>query len=371
MNHPLARKKRITCVAAVLTFSLSVLWSEGEAQDSWQKRWAGVLAAAKEEGSVVVAASPSLQTRLEMEPAFLKLFGVRLTYLALGGAEATARVEREAAAGRLSIDVLLSGNTELYNLFPAGRLESVKDKLILPDALDSAKWRENRLKFNDPEERYLLQTMEYILPDLFINTSIVKKGEISSWKDLLKPQYAGKLASFDPRPGGQGQAVAAYLLNLYGPDFIKQLYVGQKIAYTGDRRQLGEWIARGVYPIGLAVATREIEEWKKLGISIERVFSRDGPGGVTGGSGVIKILKNAPHPSAAVVFLNWFLTREPQEIFQRTNAMVSRRRDVSLQGVPDYVVPVEGVKYVDTYSYSYMEYYPKAQKMLEQLLGGR
>jgi ABC-type Fe3+ transport system substrate-binding protein len=362
-------RSELARLAILCGLVLSILRSGAE--EGWQKKWDGWVTAAKKEGAVVVAASPSLQTRLEMEPAFLKQFGVRLTYLALGGAEATARVETESVAGRLSIDVLLSGNTELYNLLPAGRLESVKDKLILPDASDPAKWRENRLKFNDPEERYLLQTMEYILPDLFINTSMVKKGEITSWKDLLKPQYIGKIASFDPRPGGQGQAVAAYLLNLYGSDFIKQLYAGQKVTYTGDRRQLGEWVARGVYPIGLAVATREIEEWKKLGVSIERAFPRDGPGGVTGGSGVIKILKNAPHPNAAAVFLNWFLTREPQEIFQRTNAMVSRRRDVGVQGVPDYVIPAEGVKYVDTYSYAYMEYYPKAQKTLAQLLGGR
>ena len=363
-------KSKCFALAAGFFFFALVLGAEAQAQTDWQKRWNELLAAAKKEGTVVVAASPSPETRVEMEPAFSKQFGFRLEYLALAGAEATARVEREAAAGKVTIDILLSGNTELYNLLPAGRLEPVKDKLVLPDALDTSKWRENKLKFNDPEQRYMLQTMEYILPDLFINASTIKKGEIASWKDLLKPQYAGKIASFDPRRGGQGQAVAAYLLQLFGEEFIKQLFAGQKVVYTGDRRQLGDWIARGTYPIALAVATREVEQARKLGIPIERVFSRD-TGGVTGGSGIIKIVKNAPHPNAAAVFLNWFLTKEPQEIFQRTNDMVSRRRDAGLKGVPDYVVPLEGVKYVDTYSDDYMIFYPKAQKMLQELLGGR
>ena len=371
------RPRRITLngvflAAAGFFFFALVLGAEAQAQTDWQKRWAEVLAAAKKEGTVVVAASPSPDTRAEMEPLFLKQYGFKLEYLGLAGAESTARVEREAVAGRSTLDILLSGNTELFNLHPAGRLEPVKDKLLLPEAIDLSKWRGNKLKFNDPEERYLLQTMEYILPDVFVNRTIVKPGELTSWKDLLKPQYKGKIASFDPRRPGQGQAVAAFLLNLYGPDFIKALFVDQQVIYTGDRRQMGDWLARGTYPIGIAVATREVEEAKQLGIPIERPNFPDAPGGVTGGSGTIKIVKNAPHPNAAAVFLNWFLTREAQEIFQRTNAMVSRRKDVGLKGIPDYVVPKEGLKYLDTYSYDYtVEYIPKSQKALAGLLGGR
>lgn len=356
--------------AVILSLALLGSWSDGEAQENWQKKWGETLAAAKKEGTVVVAASPSPRTRAEMEPLFMKQFGFKLDYLALGGAESNARVEREAAAGKVSIDILLSGNSELYNLLPAGKLEPVKDKILLPEALDTTKLRDNKLKYNDPEQRYFLQTMEYLLPDVFVNTQIIRKGTITTWKDLLKSEHQGKIASFDPRRGGQGQAVAAYALQLYGSDFIKQLFIGQKITYTGDRRQLGDWLARGTYPIAIAVATREIEEARALGIPIERVFPRD-QGGVTGGSSIIKIVKDAPHPNAAAVFLNWFLTKEPQEIFQRTNDMVSRRKDVGVKGVPDYVIPLEGVKYVDTYAADYMDYYPKAQKMLQELLGGR
>ena len=355
---------------AVFAFGVRLLPAYAYAEAGWQKSWDETVAAAKKEGSVVVTASPSPRTRKELEPAFKKAFGFGLEYMALGGSQATARVEREAAAGVATIDVLLSGNTELFNLLPAGRLQPIADKLLLPEVADPAQWRQNKLKFNDPERRYMLQTMEYILPDVFINTSIIKKGAITSWEDLLKPEYAGKIASFDPRRGGQGQAIAAYLLDQYQADFIKRLYVGQKVVYTGNRRQLGEWLARGTYPIAIAVATREVENHRKLGVPIDRIFSRD-TGGVTGGSSVIKMIKNAPHPNAAVVFLNWFLTREPQQIYQRTNEMVSRRKDAGVEGVPDYVIPMEGRNYLDTYSLEYMKFYPKARKMLQGLLGGR
>jgi iron(III) transport system substrate-binding protein len=213
--------------------------------------------------------------------------------------------------------------------------------------------------------------MDFVPADLVVNRSVLKDG-IGSWKDLLKPEYRGKIATFEPRSGGQGQQHAAYLLNLFGADFIKNLYVGQKVVYTGDRRQLGDWVARGTYPIVMAIATREVEEARRLGIPIERVFPEDGPGVLVGASGVIKLVRNAPHPNGASVFLNWFLTREAQEIFQRTNAMLSRRTDVDMSGIPDYIIPKQGVRYEDFYTYpATVEFFPKARKMLEQLLGGR
>jgi ABC-type Fe3+ transport system substrate-binding protein len=84
----------------------------------------------------------------------------------------------------------------------------------------------------------------------------------------------------------------------------------------------------------------------------------------------MKLVKHGPHPNAAVVFANWFLTKEPQEIYQRTVATVSRRADVDLSGIPGYVIPKEGVEYQDTYTYAYIkETRPKLQKILGEILG--
>lgn len=140
MTHWWNRKQYILMAALTLIFGLTLgLQAEALGQANWQEKWERVLAKAKKEGTVVVAASPSPKTRLELESAFAKQFGFRLEYLALGGRHSSARVEREAAAGRLTIDVLLSGNTELFKLYPAGRLGPVKDKLMLPEALDQVK----------------------------------------------------------------------------------------------------------------------------------------------------------------------------------------------------------------------------------------
>lgn len=367
--------KRWTSVTGfALSFGLSIAVifpAAVQAQTNWQKRWEAILAAAKAEGGVVVAASSlGSDTRPSLMEAFRRRFGFGLEILFISGAEMDARVDREVAAGRLTIDVLLSGADEMLSLLPAGRLEPIREKLILPEVLDATKWRKKTLKFNDPEGRYFLQTSEYMPLDLVVNTSAIKPGTITSWKDLLKAEYQGKIASFDARRAGPGMSTASYLLERFGADFVRKLYLDQQVVYTADSRQLAEWIARGVYPIGLAVGSRQVEPLRVLGQPIERVFPKDGPGYLSGGPSVMKLLKNGPHPNAAVLFANWFLTREPQEIYQRTVATVSRRADVDLNGIPDYVIPKEGVEYLDTYTYAYIkETRPKLQKILGEILG--
>jgi hypothetical protein len=87
------------------------------------------------------------------------------------------------------MDVLLSGNSELISLYPKGCLSPVKPKLILPEVADSKYWRGGALKWNDPEGQYLLQTSEAAYGWTVINTDQIKPGELTSAKDLLRPEY--------------------------------------------------------------------------------------------------------------------------------------------------------------------------------------
>jgi ABC-type Fe3+ transport system substrate-binding protein len=50
---------------------------------------------------------------------------------------------------------------------------------------------------------------------------------------------------------------------------------------------------------------------------------------VSGGSGHIVVLKDAPHPNATKVFVNWLLGEEGQDIFSRAMGQGTRRLDVN------------------------------------------
>src|SRR5713226_2153228 len=112
-NEP---KSLSVCLFCIFHFSLCVLqflallaapaWAQGK---GWVKEWNAPLAAAKKEGSVVVAGSPDPVMRGEIIPKFMSRFGIPVEFIAGRSSQIVARVATERSAGIYSIDVYLSG----------------------------------------------------------------------------------------------------------------------------------------------------------------------------------------------------------------------------------------------------------------------
>jgi len=345
----------------------------GEARQPQTDDWEKILARARQDGRVTLGTNLGTpEFRQAVTTAFPKRYGIPVELRVLEGAELVTVAGRECAAGRVSMDVLLGGLSELITLHPKGCLAPVKPKLLLPEVADGKYWRGGALKFNDLEGQYLLQLSEFAsFGRLLFNTDHVKPQELRTTGDLLKPKFKGKIAGFDPRMSGAGQATAAYLLTVLGEDYIRKLYLGQSIVYSTNHRQLSEWIARGTYAMALGVQERGFEPFLKEGFPLKVLNSLDdAPGYLLGGSGVVKIMKDAPHPDGAVVLLNWLASKEGQEISSRTVVQPSRRVDVQLDDVPSYLYPKPGVKYLDTYTHDfYVKKRPEVAKVLTNLLG--
>src|SRR5262249_15188662 len=156
----------------------------------------------------------------------------------------------------------------------------------------------------------------------------VSPSSINTWKDLLRPEYKGRIASHDPRRAGSSGTTVGYLYALFGEQYLKDLYVGQEPTFATDYRQLAEWVARGTYPIGLSLVVTAIEPLRAEGLPLERVYPEDGPGALTGGTSVVMKVKDSPNPNAAAVFLNWFASREAQAMYEREIGEMSLRTDV-------------------------------------------
>jgi ABC-type Fe3+ transport system substrate-binding protein len=342
-----------------------VLASASLAQTADPAKWAELQKKAKDEGQLVVAGPPFQGLRTALTGAFKERYGIELNYLGLMGGEVITRVDTESKAGKVTIDADLGGTSTCWAMSPRGEIESMNGKLIDPDILQPSVWRSGKPKLNEAgpspdlpaDFRCSLQTAEWVMTDLFANTTIVKPGEIASWKDLLKPQYKGKIAAFDPRRSGPGQTPVGYLAALFGNDYLKQLFIGQQVKLTADNRQLAEWVARGEYPIGIGLVQFAVETYRRQGLPIERIYPADGAGSLTGGFSVVMLIKNAPHPNAAQLFANWFAGKEAQTIYEAQMMETSLRTDISGTKVPDYVRRRDGVAYpIDDYSY---EHYTK------------
>jgi ABC-type Fe3+ transport system substrate-binding protein len=370
MNH-FARRASLAVAACTLLASFSVA---ALAADDWQagagENWQKVMEAAKKEGHVVVGGRPELGK--PMTDAFKRDTGLTLDFLGGESRDISSRLDREVRSGNVTIDFVLGGAGDI-DLAKKGLLLPLKAQLMLPGVTDGKNWIDGKLKWVDKDENYMLIGGEYIFGWPVFNTSIIKPGEITSWTDLLKPQYKGKIAAYDPRSGGPGQAAAAYLVHLHGADFLHQLYVGQDVTFTRSGPQLAEWAVRGVHPIIIGSLATDIEKFRRAGIKTLTVGEMtDGPGSLLGGSSVILQPKGSPHPNAATVFLNWYMSKPGQDVYSTTWETPSRRLDVKIASIPAYTVPKAGANYLDQYEENwYTNTRPTLQKAITDALGGQ
>jgi ABC-type Fe3+ transport system substrate-binding protein len=367
-------RKIVVAVAIALGVGLGLANGGALAQGNWQagggEKWRQVMEAAKKEGKVVVAGQPALADPFTKN--FKRDTGIELEFMAGNTRELSARFNNEARAGNLTIDAILSGGAQ-FPLMESGHLVALKPLLILPGSADGPHYPDGKAKWMDAAGTYMFQGANYLFSYPLFNSDVIKPGTVKNWKDLLKPEFKGKIAVYDPRSGGPGQAVAAYLADVFGIDFVKQLYVGQDVKYTRDGRQLVEWVARGVNAIALGASQADVETFRKQGIKNLQVLSmEDGPGSVVGGFSVLKIAKGAPHPNAATVFLNWYASQPGQQTYTDAMEEPSRRKDVKIDDLPSYIIPKPGVKYVDQYHENwYLRVRPKVEKDVVNALGGR
>jgi ABC-type Fe3+ transport system substrate-binding protein len=84
----------------------------------------------------------------------------------------------------------------------------------------------------------------------------------------------------------------------------------------------------------------------------------------------MKLIKDGPNPNGAAVLLNWFAAKEAQTIYGKNVLQPSRRTDVAVKEIPDYLIPKADAKYLDSYGYEfYAKKRPEAIKRLIELLG--
>lgn len=349
---------------------------EWQAGDPWDAgappEWEQVLAAAREEGSVVVGGFPFLAE--PMAAAFERDTGITLDWLGGGGGEISARLEQETRAGNLTIDLILGGGGELETLYPEGLLVPLRDQLILPSVQDGPWWRDGVRQWYDDEETYLLETAGWVFGYVLVNADIIDPASIQTWDDLLtNPEFTGQIISHDPLAIGPGQGGTVGLAKGgLGIEYFVELFETQEVEFTEDNTQVVELVARGTHPIALFSLQSQIERFRAEGFNLEVVRPEPVPGYLTSGFSVIKGGIDPPHPNAAQVFLNWFASPNGQEVYQGVMLEASNRVDIDKSEIPWYVVPEEGRTYFeDSYADFRLNERPQLIAALTEALGGR
>jgi iron(III) transport system substrate-binding protein len=316
-----------------------------------EQSWDALVAAAKREGKVVVTGPPDPQVRQTLPAAFKARYGITVEYLGVRTSDIAAKLRAERSAGLYTVDVVLGGIQTMATIFHREKvLDPIKPVLIMPEVVDASKWKSGKLPFVDPEQQYVLRLWNSVTPSFYINTQVVKPGDLRSARDLLDPKWRGKISAEDATLPGSGSAQAArYHLQL-GEEFVKKLYIDQKPVISRERRQLTDWLIRGTYPIALNADEDEVERLRKEGMPVTAVFSLpDLPGATNTGEGQVGMFKNAPNPNAAKLFINWIASKEGLDVYARARGRSPTRNDIDERSfLPEASIPRPGVKYFDT-----------------------
>jgi iron(III) transport system substrate-binding protein len=278
-----------------------------------------------------------------------------MDYLSARSSDTAAKVRAERGAGIYTVDAALAGNQTMFIILLGEKmLAPLKPELILPEVTDGSKWKRGSLWFPDPEQQYVLRLFNTVNEAFWVNTAQVKPGDLRKVADLLDPKWKGKIAFMDPTVSGTGNNQAASLYIRFGEDFVKKLFVDQKLLISRDRRQLTDWLMRGTAAIAFGAEDGELERLRKEGMPLNSVFDLEDMSGSVSGGDQLALFNNAPHPNAARVFVNWMASKEGSELFARALNMVPTRSDIDVSSfMPSEVIPKPGVDYFDPYAWKF------------------
>jgi iron(III) transport system substrate-binding protein len=286
----------------------------------WQDEWRQVVDGAKKERQLSLYGGQEI-----VHPDILAAFNreypfIKVTVVAGRAADLMARIAAERRAEKYLADVMASGPNGPRMLYLGKALDPIAPTFILPEVTDTSKWFGGKHWYADPENQYLFMFEGTInSTGLSYNTKMAQPGEVKSFWDLLAPKWKGKLLGMDPRSSAPPTPILIlYHRDEVGPEFVRRLFKETEITLFRDRAQGTNWLASGKFP--LCLLCRDLDKAKQQGLPVEEIApDQIKEGGTVGGGGssVMALIHRAPHPNAAKLFINWYLSRRGQMVWQQ------------------------------------------------------
>ncbi len=343
-------QRKLTGAASLSLIALLGFLGTVWAQSEWEK----TVEAARREGQVAVYIG-GWGAVLETGVFQKRHPEVKIIAVAGRGGETAKRILAERRAEKYLADVSSEGVGSNYRTLHAAKsLDPIKPALILPEVVDESGWWQGRHRYVDPEGRYVFRYVALPQPgNISYNTQLVHPKELHSIWDVLNPRWKGKIVARDIRDPGPGNAPMRFFYHHpeIGPNFIRRLFGTMDVTLFRDFRQGIDWLASGRFSICFFCS--DIDKAKQQGLPVEEFGLMKEGAGLHTQYGTLGLLNKAPHPNAAKIFINWFLSREGQLTLQKAlaksgdGAPDSLRIDISKEDVKSQDRRQDGVHYLD------------------------
>lgn len=307
-----------------------------------------MLEGARREGEVVMYTSLNLKDSVPITEAFEKKTGVKVQLWRASSEKVLQRAVTEARAGRYACDILETNGPEMEAMYRERLLEEFYSPHF--SDLPPAAFPKHRHYVAD---RFNFFTIAY-------NTNLVKPSEVpNSYEDLLLPRFAGKVVLEAGDVDWFGAMVKA-MGEKKGLEFFRRLAANKPQVRTGHTL-IAELVASGEIPIAATIYNHNAERlivkgapirWKALAPTFGR-------------PNAIGVAARAPHPYAALLFADFMLSPQGQNLIKERNRVPSSRKvDTQLNKFPfEMIDPAITLDEADKWEKLWSELFLKGERI--------
>ena len=252
---------------------------------------------ARQEGTMLFYTSMATTESMPLSQAFEKKYGVKVELWRATSDKVVQRAITEARAHRFTLDFIETNGPELEML----AREKVLSEFYSPYVADlpAAAVPAHRLWVSD---RLNVFVVAY-------NTNKVRREELPrSIEGFAEPKWKGRIGL-----EATDAEWLATIVKLWGPErgmaFFRKL-ADMKPDIRKGHVLFSELVAAGEVPVGLTIYSSNAESMKRRGGPIDWVPMEP----VVVRPQAIGVAKNAPHPHAALLFADFILSPEGQEL---------------------------------------------------------
>lgn len=342
------------------------------ADAEWQK----IVDAGKQEGNVTIYGrllSGPEGTLIAEE--FKKKYGISVEFVAAAGSPSFQRIKEETKAGRPTADIYEGAQPWPGNVEREGFFMNLKDVKLPSLQEPESVWLLDPW-FMSPEKNYLASRYSAWPSHISVNTSVIPEADIpKSWAEYAtNPKYKGKISWVDPKTTqdiGSIWSRHGYVGKTLTIEHVWNIYAKQDPQLFPNPVDASTAIGRG--EAGLGTSSTGLAGALEAGAPVKLVVFPDTPlVELVSGMGIIK---DTPHRNAALVFINWAMSKEGMQFIVKVNKNRPIRSDVE-SGVPAAATPIvagggkRGPEYVSSAAHARLAGELEAAGVMRKLVEG-
>lgn len=255
-------------------------------------RTARLIAGAKKEGEITVYTSETVDDEAALSAAFQKKYGLRLNLWRGSATDILQRTVTEAHGGRFAVDAIETG---------AITMESLEREQLL-QRVDTPAFADLKPQAIRPHHEWI--GTRYNVFVAAYNTGAVNKSDLpKSYADLTNPMWKGKLGVEAESSDWFGTLTEA-MGGESGVALFRSIVAKNGISVRRGHTLLANLVVSGEVPLAISTYLYKVAQLKGRGAPIDWFAI---PPVVARFEGV-GVARHAPHPYAAMLYLDFMLT---------------------------------------------------------------